>query len=77
MFEAADACTTPVLSLQEAIDHPHNVARGTFGEHDGMVLPRPAPHFGRSSRGGFGVEDDAAAVLAAWGIESSDLPQVT
>lgn len=40
-FAGTEACVTPVLSLAEAPDHPHNQARGTF--HDG--LPRPAPLF--------------------------------
>ncbi len=40
-FAGTEACVTPVLSLAEAPDHPHNQARGTF--QDG--LPRPAPRF--------------------------------
>ena len=40
-FAGTEACVTPVLSLAEAPDHPHNQARGTF--QDG--LPRPAPLF--------------------------------
>ena len=40
-FAATEACVTPVLSLAEAPDHPHNRARMTF---DGG-LPGPAPRF--------------------------------
>ena len=40
-FAGTEACVTPVLSLAEAPDHPHNQARATF--QDG--LPRPAPLF--------------------------------
>ena len=35
VFEGADACLTPVLDMQEALQHPHNVARNTFAEVDG------------------------------------------
>ena len=48
-FSDLDACVAPVLSLTEATVHPHNVARGAFVEHHGMVQPAPAPRFGRTS----------------------------
>ncbi|WP_144097523.1 CaiB/BaiF CoA transferase family protein [Croceicoccus sediminis] len=43
VFDGTDACVTPVLSWDEAARHPHNVARETFGERDGVVHPAPAP----------------------------------
>ena len=43
-----DACVAPVLSLTEAPAHPHNVARGTFVVHGGIVQPAPAPRFSRT-----------------------------
>jgi len=43
IFEGSDACATPVLSLEEAAAHPHNLARGVFLEHEGMRQPAPAP----------------------------------
>jgi alpha-methylacyl-CoA racemase len=48
ILEGTDACFGPVLSLAEAPRHPHNVARGTFVEHDGVVQPAPAPRFSRT-----------------------------
>ncbi|MFB6564136.1 MULTISPECIES: CaiB/BaiF CoA transferase family protein [unclassified Streptomyces] len=45
VFEGTDACVAPVLSLREAPDHPHLVARGTFTEYAGIVQPAPAPRF--------------------------------
>ena len=45
VFAATDACVTPVLSLDEAARHPHNQARGTFTELDGITQPAPAPRF--------------------------------
>jgi alpha-methylacyl-CoA racemase len=47
-FDGADACFAPVLSLDEAPQHPHNVARGTFVELHGVVQPGPAPRFSRT-----------------------------
>ncbi|WP_372706344.1 CaiB/BaiF CoA transferase family protein [Brevundimonas sp.] len=43
-FAGTDACVTPVLSLEEAPSHPHNVARGTF-VGSAVVQPAPAPRF--------------------------------
>ena len=48
LFEGTDACVAPVLRLQEAAEHPHLQARGTFLELDGIVQPAPAPRFSRS-----------------------------
>ncbi|WP_431469308.1 CaiB/BaiF CoA transferase family protein [Sphingosinithalassobacter sp. LHW66-3] len=47
-FEDSDACVTPVLSLAEAPDHPHNRARETFNMQEGGVQPAPAPRFSGS-----------------------------
>ncbi len=47
-FAGTDACVAPVLSLTEAPRHPHNVTRGTFVEHGGIVQPAPAPRFSRT-----------------------------
>lgn len=45
LLEETDACLAPVLSLDEAPLHPHNVARGTFIQVDGQLQPAPAPRF--------------------------------
>ncbi len=45
IMEDTDICFAPVLSLAEAPNHPHNVARGTFVVADGLVQPAPAPRF--------------------------------
>jgi alpha-methylacyl-CoA racemase len=31
--------------MDECVEHPHNVARGTYIEFDGVVNPAPAPRF--------------------------------
>ena len=43
LLEGTDACFAPVLTMAEAPHHPHNVARGTFIEVDGVVQPAPRP----------------------------------
>ncbi|MFC3894325.1 CaiB/BaiF CoA transferase family protein [Lentzea rhizosphaerae] len=43
VFGDTDACVTPVLTLEEAVSHPHLVARGVFTS-DGAAAP--APRFG-------------------------------
>jgi alpha-methylacyl-CoA racemase len=44
-LEGKDACVAPVLTLPEAPGHPHNVARGTFVDLDGVTQPGPAPRY--------------------------------
>lgn len=73
LFEGTDACVAPVLDWDEAPAHPHNVARGTFTEVDGVVQPAPAPRFSRSVPDPLTARApgaaDAAAVLRRWGLE--------
>jgi alpha-methylacyl-CoA racemase len=45
IFDGSDACVTPVLAPEEAVNHPHNVVRGTFTRVNGFVQPAPAPRF--------------------------------
>ena len=45
LMEMTDVCFAPVLSMADAPSHPHNVARGTFIEIDGIVQPAPAPRY--------------------------------
>ena len=48
IMEGSDVCFAPVLSLFEAPDHPHNKARNTFVEVDGLMQPAPSPRFSRT-----------------------------
>lgn len=48
IFEGRDACVTPVLTMAEAPRHPHNAARQTFVETDGIVRPAAGPRFSRT-----------------------------
>lgn len=67
-FAGTEACVTPVLTLAEAPDHPHNAARGTFSR-DGVVQPAPAPRFDGETAGPGQKPDDLSldTALARWG----------
>lgn len=45
IFEGSDACVSPVLSLREAAEHPHNIARQYLVQCDDVLVPQPAPRF--------------------------------
>ncbi|BBZ04212.1 CoA transferase [Mycolicibacterium chitae] len=45
IFDGTDACVAPVLSPAEAPFDPHNIARNTFLDVDGVTQPAPAPRF--------------------------------
>ena len=73
LFDGLDVCVAPVLSLAEAPQHPHNRARQTFIEVDGIQQQAPAPRFSRTApahpRGPTRPGADTDAVLAVWGVE--------
>ena len=47
LLEGSDVCFAPVLSLAEAAQHPHNLARAVFViSADGAISARAAPQFG-------------------------------
>jgi alpha-methylacyl-CoA racemase len=48
IFDGVEACVTPVLEIDEAIEHPHNQGRGTYVVNDGLLQPGVAPRFSRS-----------------------------
>ena len=43
-----DACFAPVLTMADAPEHPHNIARETFIEVGGVVQAAPAPRFSKT-----------------------------
>lgn len=69
-----DACFAPVLSIEEAMQDPHQVARKTFVEIDGVPQPAPAPRFsvtpGQIQAMSQRVDTDSQSILADWGIGS-------
>lgn len=81
ILEGSDACFAPVLSLEEAPKHPHNVARGTFIEVDGIVQPAPAPRFSRTPgavrSNPAGIGERGAAALKDWGFDDAAVAGMT
>jgi len=77
LLEGTDVCFAPVLDLDEAPAHPHNVARGTFAEVDGIRQPAPAPRFAATPAEPCHpvprVGADTERVLAEFGIDAPAL----
>lgn len=48
IMEGSDICFAPVLTMDEAARHPHNVERRTFIDVAGITQPAPAPRFDRT-----------------------------
>jgi len=80
LLEGTDACAVPVLSLSEAHLHPHNQARKTFVERDGVVQPAPAPRFSRTESGIAGPPPSPGQhtdeALADWGFSADELAKL-
>lgn len=77
IMEGTDICFAPILDLDEAPDHPHMKARGTFVDVEGVVQPGPAPRFSRTPAGvrqppsipGADTEEG----LSAWGFTADEI----
>jgi alpha-methylacyl-CoA racemase len=77
IMEGSDVCFAPVLSMAEAPVHPHNRARGTFVEVDGVPQPGPAPRFSRTpggiSRPPAAPGQHTEEALRDWGFSADEL----
>ena len=77
IMEGSDVCFAPVLSLGEAPLHPHNVARGTFLELDGVMQPAPSPRFSRTAgkvrHSARAPGEDTVDVLASFGFSNDEI----
>lgn len=80
IFSDSDACVAPVLTFAEAPLHPHNYARGSFMEVDGVVQPAPAPRFSGTpsalpqrapERGEHGLQ-----ALRDWGFDAAAIDRL-
>jgi alpha-methylacyl-CoA racemase len=77
LLEGTDACFAPVLTMGEAMEHPHIRARDTVVEHNGVNQPAPAPRFSRTPGA---IAGPAASpgkhttkVLTEWGFSDADV----
>lgn len=70
LLEGVDACVAPVLTLEEAPQHPHNLARGSFINTHGATVPAPVPRFSRSQGSAPPPPSNDAAEVAAFLIRA-------
>ena len=77
IMDATDVCFAPVLDLDEAPKHAHNVARKTFVEVAGVTQPAPAPRFSATPGAIQGPPPTVGAhdreALADWGFSSAEI----
>jgi alpha-methylacyl-CoA racemase len=80
LMEGSDVCFAPVLTMEEAPHHPHNVHRGTFFESQGVVQPSPAPRFSRTpgevSRPPSWPGQHTDEALAEWGLDTDRIAKL-
>ncbi|MFT6046837.1 MAG: alpha-methylacyl-CoA racemase [Arenicella sp.] len=80
LLEGSDVCFAPVLNFLEAPKHPHNIARSTFIETDGIVQPGVAPKFSRSECAipikPAAEGADTESVLKDMGLSDNDIQQL-
>ena len=69
-----------MLAMDEAAQHPHNVARGSFVEVEGYAQTAPAPRFSRTPGEIQGVPVGPGAnsdeVLAEIGLREAEIEQL-
>ena len=77
LLEGTDACFAPVLGIEEAPHHAHNVAREAFVEVDGVSQPAPAPRFSRTPgsvmHGAPELGGGGGDALADWGFTQGQI----
>jgi len=77
IMEGSDVCFAPVLDLDEAPRHPHNVARETFIEIEGVTQPAPAPRFsvtpGKVQGPPTAIGADTETALHDWGFAPHEI----
>ena len=75
LLEGSDACFAPVLDFTEAYKHPHNKARNTFIEINGLRQPAPAPRFSRTEchtpAAPHKEGADTETILSDWGFSDA------
>jgi alpha-methylacyl-CoA racemase len=79
IFAPLDACVTPVLTSNEARQHPHNVARGNFPEIHQVWQPATAPRFSRSQQNikePVPLGTDTDSILRQLGYSKQELQQL-
>jgi alpha-methylacyl-CoA racemase len=80
IMEGTDVCFAPILDLDEAPRHPHNAARQTFVEVDGVTQPAPAPRFSRTPGAVAGpppaIGAHTRSALESWGVSADGVAEI-
>jgi alpha-methylacyl-CoA racemase len=80
IFEGKDACTTPVLDLDEVDRHPHNRERRLIIDIDGVPQPAPAPRLsrtpGEATRAGNPRGSDMREILTELGCPEEEIKEL-
>jgi alpha-methylacyl-CoA racemase len=80
IMEHTDVCFAPVLTMTEAAQHPHNLARETFVDVAGTMQPRPAPRFSRTEPAipapPAHAGQHSREVLADWGFATAEVDKL-
>jgi alpha-methylacyl-CoA racemase len=80
IMEHTDVCFAPVLTISEAAEHPHAVARKAFVEQGGVMQPAPTPRFSRTvaelQRPASHPGQHSAEVLADWGVPADRITKL-
>lgn len=75
IMEHTDVCYAPVLTMSEAAQHPHNIARETFIEVGGDKQPAPAPRYSVTANAAPAAApmpgDDTDTILESIGIDAA------
>jgi len=80
VLAGSDACYAPVLTMSEATNNEHMVARRTIIERDGVPQPAPAQRFSRTtaevqrSAPWPGQHTDYA--LSDWGLDAAEVTKL-
>jgi alpha-methylacyl-CoA racemase len=80
VFSTRDACVTPVLSMVEAPEYPHNAERDCFVDANGYRQVAPPVRFGRTPASVGGPSPEAGAdnerILAEHGFDTDEIDKL-
>lgn len=82
VFDGTDACVTPVLTFEEAVQHSHHRERGSFiTDEEQHPSPRPAPRLSRtpanpSGQGDPLVGEHTEEILKEFGFSHEEICQL-
>ena len=75
-----DICYAPILTLDEAASHPHNLKRETFSLSDGLIQASPAPRFSRTPPElpelATAAGSDTDEILSGLGMDQSEIEKL-